>query len=64
MSVFREVPVLAEALLLAVAGGLVGALCAWMCFNGHVASMEVSGLQPPIAFAMSVAPGLLVLGII
>ncbi|MGH8258884.1 MAG: ABC transporter permease, partial [Steroidobacteraceae bacterium] len=56
--------VLVEALLLSIAGGLVGAVCAWLFFNGHVASMEVSGLQPPIAFAMSVTPDLIVLGII
>jgi putative ABC transport system permease protein len=64
MSVLRQVSVLAEALLLAVAGGLVGTLCAWIFFNGHVASAAVSGLQPPSAFAMSIAPGLVVLGII
>ncbi len=58
------VSVLAEALLLAVGGGLLGALCAWIFFNGHVSSMELSGLQPPIAFAMSVRPDLLTLGIV
>jgi putative ABC transport system permease protein len=58
------VSVLAEALLLAVAGGLAGAFCAWIFFNGHVSSMMLSGLQPPIAFAMEVTPGLVVLGII
>jgi putative ABC transport system permease protein len=56
--------VLVEALLLAVAGALIGALCAWLFFNGHVTSMEVNGLQPPIAFAMSVTPGLVVVGIV
>jgi putative ABC transport system permease protein len=56
--------VLAEALLLAIAGGLLGALCAWAFFNGHVSSMEVNGLQPPIAFAMAVTPALVGLGII
>jgi len=58
------VSVLAEALLLSVAGGLVGALCAWILFDGHVSSMMLSGLQPPIAFAMEVTPRLVVLGII
>jgi putative ABC transport system permease protein len=56
--------VLAEALLLSVAGGLVGALCAWICFDGHVSSMMMGGLQPPLAFAMEVTPELVVLGII
>lgn len=55
--------VLAEALLLSVAGGLVGALCAWLFFNGHVSSMQLSGVAP-IAFAMAVTPDLVVLGII
>ncbi|MGH8229005.1 MAG: ABC transporter permease [Steroidobacteraceae bacterium] len=58
------VSVLTEALLLAIAGGILGALCAWIFFDGHVASMQVSGLQPPVAFAMSVTPDLFVLGII
>ena len=56
--------VLIEALLLAIAGALIGALCAWLFFNGHVASMEVNSLQPPIAFAMAVTPGLIALGIL
>ncbi len=56
--------VLAEALLLSVGGALLGALCAWIFFDGHVSSMMVSGLEPPIAFAMSVTPGLIVLGIV
>ncbi|MGH8151031.1 MAG: ABC transporter permease [Steroidobacteraceae bacterium] len=58
------ISVLAEALLLAVVGALVGAFCAWLFFNGHVSSMEFNGLQPPVAFAMSVTPGLVVVGII
>lgn len=56
--------VLAEALLLSVAGALVGAFCAWLFFNGHVSSMQLNGLQPPTAFAMAVTPDLVVLGII
>jgi putative ABC transport system permease protein len=56
------VSVLAEALLLSVAGGLVGALGAWLFFNGHVSSMGVSGT--PTAFAMEVTPKLIALGII
>ncbi len=58
------VSVLAEALLLSIGGALIGALCAWIFFDGHVSSMMVSGLEPPIAFAMSVTPGLIVLGIV
>jgi len=57
--------VLAEALFLSIAGALIGAFCAWVFFNGHVSSMQLQGaLQPPTAFAMSVTPSLVVLGII
>jgi putative ABC transport system permease protein len=58
------ISVLVEALLLAIAGALIGALCAWLFFDGHITSMEVNSLQPPVAFAMSVTPALVVLGII
>ncbi|MGH8218630.1 MAG: ABC transporter permease [Steroidobacteraceae bacterium] len=58
------ISVLTEALLLSVTGALIGAFCAWIFFDGHVSSMMVSGLQPPIAFAMQVTPDLIVLGII
>jgi putative ABC transport system permease protein len=58
------ISVLAEALLLSIAGALIGALCAWVLFNGHVSSMEISGLQAPIAYTMAVTPELVVLGII
>ncbi len=57
------VSVLVESLLLSVAGGLVGALCAWIFFNGHVSSLMGGSLQAPIAFAMEVTPRLVVLGI-
>ncbi len=56
--------VLAEALLLSIGGALLGALCAWIFFDGHVSSMIVSGLEPPVAFSMSVTSGLVVLGIV
>ncbi len=58
------ISVLAEALLLSVGGALIGALCAWVLFDGHVSSMELSGLQAPIAYTMAVTPELVVLGII
>jgi len=57
------ISVLAEAMLLAVAGGLLGALFAWLFFNGHISSMQIGGTTP-IAFAMRVTPGLVALGII
>jgi putative ABC transport system permease protein len=58
------ISVLTEALLLSIAGALIGAFCAWLLFNGHVSSMALNGLQAPTAFAMSVTPDLIVLGII
>ncbi|HTT05161.1 MAG TPA: ABC transporter permease [Steroidobacteraceae bacterium] len=59
------VSVLAEALALSVAGGLLGALCAWTLFDGHVSSMLGGGVQQnPVAFTMQVTPSLVVLGII
>ncbi|HWG76246.1 MAG TPA: ABC transporter permease [Steroidobacteraceae bacterium] len=55
------VSVMAEALLLSVAGGLLGALCAGMLFNGHMSSTLSNG--GPIMFAMQVTPELVVLAI-
>ncbi|MGH2843345.1 MAG: ABC transporter permease [Solirubrobacteraceae bacterium] len=56
------ISVLAEALLLSVAGALLGALCAWLFFNGHISSMQLG--VAPVAFAMTVTPALVVLGIV
>jgi putative ABC transport system permease protein len=58
------ISVMTEALLLSIAGGLMGALCAWVFFDGHVSSMMGGGFQAPITFAMEVTPELVVLGII
>jgi putative ABC transport system permease protein len=58
------ISVLAEALLLSLVGAGLGALVAWALFNGHVSSMMLNGLQPPISYAMAVTPDLVVLGII
>jgi putative ABC transport system permease protein len=58
------ISVMSEALLLSIAGGLIGALCAWMLFNGHVSSMLGVGQQAPITFALAVTPGLLLLGVV
>lgn len=57
------VSVLSEALLLALLGALLGALCAWAFFNGHTMSM-ISGTQSQLAFAITVTPALMVLGIV
>ncbi len=58
------ISVMTEALLLSVAGGLMGALCAWMLFDGHVSSMMGGAQQAPVTFAMTVRPELMVLGIV
>ncbi len=58
------VSVLVEALLLSIAGAVLGGLCAWALFNGHVSSMTINGLEPPVAYSMAVTPGLLALGIV
>jgi putative ABC transport system permease protein len=58
------ISVMTEALLLSLAGGLMGALCAWMLFDGHVSSMLGMGQQAPVTFAMAVTPGLIVLGVV
>lgn len=58
------ISVMCEALILSIAGGLVGALCAWTCFDGHISSMLGVGQQAPIAFAMAVTPRLIVVGVV
>jgi putative ABC transport system permease protein len=57
--------VLAEALLLALIGGSIGALLAWLFFNGHAVS--TSGGGPAVGhliFELSVSPALIATGII
>ncbi len=56
------ISVLAEALTLALVGGLLGAVVAWMFFNGHAVSM-ISGGQNQLAFSLFVTPSLIVVGI-
>ena len=58
------ISVMTEALLLSIAGGLIGAFCAWTFFNGHVSSMLGSAQQAPLTFVMQVTPQLVVLGIV
>jgi len=57
--------VLAEALLLALIGGAIGAALAWLFFNGHTVS--TSGASPALGhliFQLSVSPALMAIGII
>jgi putative ABC transport system permease protein len=59
------VSVLAEALLLALIGGSIGALLAWLFFNGNTVS--TSGGGPAVGhlvFELSVNPQLVAVGIV
>ncbi|HEY1849526.1 MAG TPA: FtsX-like permease family protein [Candidatus Binataceae bacterium] len=56
--------VLVEALVLAIAGAMIGSLLAWALFNGHVISMSPNTMATQTAFALAVTPGLIGLGII
>lgn len=55
--------VMAESLLLALAGGLLGAGIAWALFNGYTVSTLGSGFTQ-IAFDFAVTPDLLVRGLV
>ncbi len=55
------VSVLVEALLLALAGAVLGAGIAWIFFDGNVVSTALA-TRSPISFALSVTPGLIVIG--
>lgn len=57
--------VLAEALVLALIGGVIGALLAWVFFNGNSVSTlgGASGLGQ-VVFELSVSPQLMILGIV
>jgi putative ABC transport system permease protein len=49
--------VLAEALVLVVPGAVIGAMAAWLLFNGHVISPGGA------SFALTVTPGLAAIGV-
>lgn len=55
--------VMAEALVLAVAGGLIGTAIAWLLFNGYTVSTLGSGFTQ-VAFDFAVTPALLVKGLL
>lgn len=57
--------VLAEALLLALIGGVIGAAIAWLFFNGHQVSTSAGGnAAGHLIFALSVSPALIATGIV
>jgi putative ABC transport system permease protein len=55
--------VLAEALVLALIGGVIGALIAWLFFNGNTVSTSAGGMGQ-LVFALSVDPQLMILGVV
>jgi putative ABC transport system permease protein len=55
--------VLAEALALALIGGVIGALIAWLFFNGNTVSTSGGGMGQ-LVFELSVNPQLMALGIV
>lgn len=56
--------VMAEALVLAVVGGLVGALLAYVLFNGYSVSTLSPGSFTQVAFNFAVTPALVVQGLL
>jgi putative ABC transport system permease protein len=57
--------VLAEALVLALIGGAIGALIAWVFFNGNtVSTLGGAGGLGQLVFELSVSPQLMILGIV
>jgi putative ABC transport system permease protein len=57
------ISVLAEAVVLALIGGAIGALLAWLFFNGHTVS-TTTGVAGHLVFDLSVSPELIVIGIV
>jgi putative ABC transport system permease protein len=55
--------VLAEALVLALIGGVIGAAIAWLFFNGNTVSTSGGGMGH-LVFALSVDPALMTLGVV
>jgi putative ABC transport system permease protein len=64
---FRGVPVVVaimlETMLLALIGGVVGGLIAWLVFNGYTASTLAAGSTGQLTFEFAVAPKVLWTGI-
>jgi len=57
------VSVFVEALLLAMIGGALGTLIAWLLFNGHSVDTRI-GFTGQMIFDLAVTPGLVLLGIV
>ena len=57
------VAVLLETMLLALIGGLIGALLAWLIFDGYGASTLAAGSVGKLSFELRVTPGLIWMGL-
>jgi putative ABC transport system permease protein len=57
------ISVFVEAVLLALAGAIIGAAAAWVFFDGNIISTSAGGISQ-MMFALTVTPGLVVLGIV
>jgi putative ABC transport system permease protein len=58
------ISVFVEALLLALVGGALGALAAWLLFNGHSVNTLGGGFGGQLIFDLAVTPTLVAVGII
>jgi putative ABC transport system permease protein len=58
------VSVLAEALVLGLAGALVGGLAAWLLLNGSTVSTMTGVTPSQLTFGLEVGPGLIAIGIV
>jgi putative ABC transport system permease protein len=58
------VSIFVEALLLALIGGAIGALIAWLLFNGHSVDSNGGSFGGQLIFDLAVTPALVALGII
>jgi putative ABC transport system permease protein len=57
------VSVFVEALLLALAGAVLGALVAWFFFNGNAVSTTTGNSPSQITFALNITSGLIAMGV-
>jgi putative ABC transport system permease protein len=57
------VAVMLETMLLALVGGVIGGLAAWLIFNGYAASTLAAGTVGQLSFELSVTPALLWAGL-
>jgi putative ABC transport system permease protein len=57
------ISVFVEAVALALIGAVLGAIAAWLFFDGHIVSTSGGGVAQ-IVFALTLTPGLVVVGVL